>query len=73
MQINREVATNINHRSNRECADEMIRGDRRVIVQNSADALNFSRDSAEGITTDVGYHKVSDDWVPKQLQTWVCQ
>lgn len=73
MQINREVAASINHRSNREYADLLIRGDKRVTVQNFADALNVSYDSAEGITADLGYHKVSDDLVPKQLQTWAGQ
>lgn len=53
--------------ANRERAEELIRGDRRITVQSVADALNISYGSAQGIIADLGYHKVCAKWVPKQL------
>lgn len=42
----------------RQRADELIRGERRIRVQDVADALNVSYGSAQTIIADFGYYKV---------------
>lgn len=48
-------------------AYELIRRGRRVMVQNIADAMNISYESAQGISADFGYYKIWAKGVPKQL------
>lgn len=54
--------------ANPEHADELIREDRPVRVQNDTDALNVSYGYTQGITGKLGFHNVCAKLAPKQLQ-----
>ena len=47
--------------------DELIRQDRRIIIQEIADAVDVSYGSANSMVDSLGYHKVCAKWVPRQL------
>lgn len=53
--------------NNKRLADEMIQKDRRIKVQELAEALNLSYGSAQMCICELGYHKVCAKWAPKEL------
>ena len=52
---------------NKTDADELIRTDRRITVEELASKLDVSIGSAHSIVASLGYSKVCARWVPRQL------
>ena len=52
---------------NKTYADELIRTDRRITVEELASKLDVSIGSAHSIVASLGYSKVCAHWVPRQL------
>ena len=52
---------------NKTYADELIRTDRRITVEELASKLDVSIGSAHSIVASLGYSKVCARWVPRQL------